>query len=1013
MASQFTSSPALTVTKFYGSSSARKRKAGNVLRKEKDYGEVIGSHLRVPRPFLSRISGPYVCWETFYRQQEAFDFVDKTSEDLFVFAFESSTNALSSNQSGQRRYLVTNLQQFWHYYRYLLPNQRHHYEVIREGRSCKLFFDLEYMTEFNPNNDGNAMVDILIKYVCLWLKEIFGVDCRRSDVLDMDASTAQKFSRHLVFQLNGAVFENCVVTGYFVRHIITILVQYLRLKTRHLSSTHCTSQCPHQTRHMSSTHCTSQCPHQTRHVSSTHCTSQCSHQTRHVSSTHCTSQCPHQTRHVSSTHCTSQCPHQTRHVSSTHCTSQCPHQTRHLSSTHCTSQCPHQTRHVSSTHCTSQCSDESQISVQGKKCPLTKERECKEVSPGPDLWSNISERNSRETFLRFGQIQKGDSELKSPAPLRELPSDCHESKFPDKKLEGKERFLPSLAKLSLKKKENLPSRIEKLRANQKGIDNGVTIDDMVQSFQDSSDEDELSFLEDSWGKYFINQEFSVVAENTNGDLTDDSDEELSLFAELCEHESDVHAVKEEMYDFDVDDDDFDNDEYEKELINSLEKWEASIAEEEEECMDDSVIAMLYQGDCDDQEIAALLDQYEKRAAVALSADGDNSDSESSVHPCEDCDDAELLALAQAFEENICGHCGECTDALVTGDSRTLGSTARGQLYHSSAQEQCCMRRCSPLVDQVPANTRHEAGTASEGQFSDVDKLGQIDERLYVQIQVVDKQCLVSSKDASELGGEARSVSASPDKALNREQEGLEGEEHGRVVDDGMERICSQFSLEELRSLMVLNKDGGLTTFCDLGVYTKNRNFRLYLSNKLNKNNPLVLASQNQYHPDPSRQRLKPQTSLEEALFKDSLVSILSPLEKTNILRFGPSFSNLADSRALEISNVSNGKKISDDDTNRSGHSASPFPQVDKFIMSLVSSKEKQGKIRMWRHNPGQDSITYHITGYRWCSNIGREHRSNNIFYTVNLMDWTYTQGCYDVDCRHAQRLVVKIPESLR
>ena len=32
----------------------------------------------------------------------------------------------------------------------------------------------------------------------------------------------------------------------------------------------------------------------------------------------------------------------------------------------------------------------------------------------------------------------------------------------------------------------------------------------------------------------------------------------------------------------------------------------------------------------------------------------------------------------------------------------------------------------------------------------------------------------------------------------------------------------------------------------VGVYTKNRNFRLYLSSKLNKSTPLKLAKENQY-----------------------------------------------------------------------------------------------------------------------------------------------------------------------
>ncbi|RUS83503.1 hypothetical protein EGW08_008753, partial [Elysia chlorotica] len=128
----------LPVAKFYGRNRGLKRK---------NYSKLIAEQLRVPKPFNARILGPFMCWETFYRQKEAFDFADSKSEDLRVFAFESSTMGDAGSSSGQRRYLVTSLMQFWHHYRDLLTSQRHHYEVIREGHNCKLFFDLEFLTE--------------------------------------------------------------------------------------------------------------------------------------------------------------------------------------------------------------------------------------------------------------------------------------------------------------------------------------------------------------------------------------------------------------------------------------------------------------------------------------------------------------------------------------------------------------------------------------------------------------------------------------------------------------------------------------------------------------------------------------------------------------------------------------------------------------------------------------------------------------------------------------------------
>lgn len=62
-------------------------------------------------------------------------------------------------------------------------------------------------------------------------------------------------------------------------------------------------------------------------------------------------------------------------------------------------------------------------------------------------------------------------------------------------------------------------------------------------------------------------------------------------------------------------------------------------------------------------------------------------------------------------------------------------------------------------------------------------------------------------------------------------------------------------------------------FFDVGVYTKNRNFRLFLSSKLGKVNPLVLAKDNQFHVNDvhlARNKLR-KVNADENLFLSSLV----------------------------------------------------------------------------------------------------------------------------------------------
>ncbi|KAK7112181.1 DNA-directed primase/polymerase protein-like isoform X2 [Littorina saxatilis] len=171
---------------------------------------------KIPDPYHSRILGPSSCWQIFHRQQEALDFVSSKGEDLHVFAFECQH---PDKRSGQRQFLVATYPVFWHYYMQLDVCQRHHYEVIPEGSPCKLYFDLEFNRQANPSADGPAMVETLIKYVCCWLGELYGVQCSRQDILELNASTETKFSRHLIFQGKGPVFKDNITEGHFIRAI--------------------------------------------------------------------------------------------------------------------------------------------------------------------------------------------------------------------------------------------------------------------------------------------------------------------------------------------------------------------------------------------------------------------------------------------------------------------------------------------------------------------------------------------------------------------------------------------------------------------------------------------------------------------------------------------------------------------------------------------------------------------------------------------------------------------------
>jgi hypothetical protein len=61
-----------------------------------------------------------------------------------------------------------------------------------------------------------------------------------------------------------------------------------------------------------------------------------------------------------------------------------------------------------------------------------------------------------------------------------------------------------------------------------------------------------------------------------------------------------------------------------------------------------------------------------------------------------------------------------------------------------------------------------------------------------------------------------------------------------------------------------------------------------------------------------------------------------------------------------------------------GYSSSPFPEIDQFISSILNIGGVQGSIRRWSYFTQGELLVYDIFKYRWCENIRRHHKNNNI-----------------------------------
>ena len=62
----------------------------------------------------------------------------------------------------------------------------------------------------------------------------------------------------------------------------------------------------------------------------------------------------------------------------------------------------------------------------------------------------------------------------------------------------------------------------------------------------------------------------------------------------------------------------------------------------------------------------------------------------------------------------------------------------------------------------------------------------------------------------------------------------------------------------------------------------------------------------------------------------------------------------------------------------SGCASSPFPVLDNFVLRIIRDEVAIGFIRKWTYVSNAQKMIYDIGNYRFCGNVGRHHKSNNI-----------------------------------
>ena len=73
----------------------------------------------------------------------------------------------------------------------------------------KLYFDLEYMKESNKGKCENSAMNAFYAHLIWFIKNYLGISTDRGDFLELDSSSADKFSRHVIWSgKNKVYFDN-------------------------------------------------------------------------------------------------------------------------------------------------------------------------------------------------------------------------------------------------------------------------------------------------------------------------------------------------------------------------------------------------------------------------------------------------------------------------------------------------------------------------------------------------------------------------------------------------------------------------------------------------------------------------------------------------------------------------------------------------------------------------------------------------------------------------------------
>lgn len=167
-------------------------------------------------------------WKLFYKLASSLEYYEELEEKskygIVTFEYNEFLAKRYKIKMKQSRYfLVIPYEEFKESYFKIPKVYRNFYELIFDS-PCKLYFDCEFYTICNQEKNGKEAIEKLIYYLTEKLADL-NINLERKDIIDLDSSTDEKFSRHLIIHLKGFdgrkyAFKNSLCIKDFVRDFV-------------------------------------------------------------------------------------------------------------------------------------------------------------------------------------------------------------------------------------------------------------------------------------------------------------------------------------------------------------------------------------------------------------------------------------------------------------------------------------------------------------------------------------------------------------------------------------------------------------------------------------------------------------------------------------------------------------------------------------------------------------------------------------------------------------------------